>query len=40
VNTARVAGRGLHLVAMLATRWGVQEHHDGKTMWALIALPA
>jgi anti-sigma regulatory factor (Ser/Thr protein kinase) len=40
VDAAQAAGRGLHLVAMLATRWGVQEHDDGKTTWALIALPA
>jgi anti-sigma regulatory factor (Ser/Thr protein kinase) len=37
VDAARATGRGLHLVAMLATRWGVQEHVDGKTTWALIA---
>ena len=27
-------GVGLHLVAMLSHRWGVEEHVDGKTVWA------
>jgi anti-sigma regulatory factor (Ser/Thr protein kinase) len=40
VDTARAAGRGLHLVAMLSSTWGVQQHADGKTTWALIPLPA
>jgi anti-sigma regulatory factor (Ser/Thr protein kinase) len=40
VDSARPAGRGLHLVAMLASAWGVHQHTDGKTTWAQIALPA
>jgi anti-sigma regulatory factor (Ser/Thr protein kinase) len=40
VEVAQAHGRGMHLVAVLATTWGVQEHADGKTVWALIALPA
>ncbi len=40
VDATRVAGRGLHLVAMLSSAWGVQLHTDGKTTWALISLPA
>ena len=32
-------GRGLHVVAAVATAWGVSEHPDGKTVWALIAVP-
>lgn len=40
VATTRAAGRGLHLVAMLTNAWGVQQHADGKTTWALIPLPA
>lgn len=36
VDATRGGGRGLHLVAMLAGRWGVQRHADGKTVWALI----
>lgn len=33
-------GRGLHLVAMMANRWGVHQHPDGKTVWALVHSPA
>jgi anti-sigma regulatory factor (Ser/Thr protein kinase) len=33
-------GRGLHLVAMLASAWGAHEHDDGKTVWALIDVTA
>lgn len=40
VDTTRAAGRGLHLVAMLSSAWGVHQHPDGKTTWAQIALPA
>jgi len=40
VDADRAAGRGLHLVAMLAGAWGVQSHPDGKTTWVQIALPA
>lgn len=38
VDATRPGGRGLHLVAMLASAWGVQEHPDGKTTWALLPL--
>lgn len=27
------AGRGLNLVATLASRWGVERHAGGKTVW-------
>ncbi len=27
-------GRGLHLVAALATAWGVEHHRETKTVWA------
>jgi anti-anti-sigma factor len=27
-------GTGLHLVATLSCRWGVEQHVDGKTVWA------
>ena len=26
--------RGMHIVAALATRWGVEVHDGGKTVWA------
>lgn len=29
-------GRGLHLVVLLSTAWGVVEHPDGKTVWAIL----
>jgi anti-sigma regulatory factor (Ser/Thr protein kinase) len=31
-------GRGLRLVATLAQGWGVDEHPDGKTVWASLQL--
>jgi transcriptional regulator with XRE-family HTH domain len=33
-------GWGLNLVAELATRWGVERHDDGKTIWIELGLPA
>ena len=30
-------GSGLHLVAALSHRWGVEQHVDGKTVWARFA---
>jgi anti-sigma regulatory factor (Ser/Thr protein kinase) len=38
VDTGRAGGRGLHLVAMLATASGAVAHPDGKTAWAVIAV--
>ncbi|MFI2368408.1 ATP-binding protein [Streptomyces sp. NPDC018833] len=32
------AGRGMVLVAALATDWGVSEHEVGKTVWAELVL--
>jgi anti-sigma regulatory factor (Ser/Thr protein kinase) len=40
VELTHAGGRGLHLVAMLSSAWGVQKHLDGKTIWAVIALPS
>lgn len=35
------SGRGLLLVQALADDWGVKPHHPGgKTVWAILALPA
>ncbi|GLW89325.1 ATP-binding SpoIIE family protein phosphatase [Actinokineospora globicatena] len=31
--------RGLHIVESFATRWGTRATHDGKLVWAEIALP-
>ncbi|MGH3326948.1 MAG: ATP-binding protein [Streptomycetales bacterium] len=30
-------GRGLHIVAALATRWGVSTHDGGRTVWVELA---
>ncbi len=32
-------GRGLYLVGLLAHRWGVRPHRDGKVVWAELAVP-
>jgi anti-sigma regulatory factor (Ser/Thr protein kinase) len=29
----RPRGRGLQMVAAIATRWGVDDHHGGKRVW-------
>jgi hypothetical protein len=34
----RPCGRGLHLVAAFADRWGVARHGDGKTVWAELSI--
>jgi anti-sigma regulatory factor (Ser/Thr protein kinase) len=30
-------GRGLHIVASLADRWGIRASHTGKTVWATVS---
>lgn len=37
VRVAR--GRGLHVVAMLSERSGGTDHEDGKSVWAVLAVP-
>jgi serine phosphatase RsbU (regulator of sigma subunit)/anti-sigma regulatory factor (Ser/Thr protein kinase) len=32
-------GRGLHVVAQLATRWGARRNHTGKVVWCEQAIP-
>jgi anti-sigma regulatory factor (Ser/Thr protein kinase) len=39
VDATRARGRGVHLVAMLSSAWGVREQADGKTAWAVFSLP-
>lgn len=38
-RTTDEGGRGLFLVAQLASRWGTRYAHDGKTIWAEQPLP-
>ena len=33
-----VRGRGLQMVAGLSRQWGCEEHADGKTVWAELAV--
>jgi len=36
--TAAEGGWGLHIVECLATRWGLDPHRDGKTVWAEVGM--
>jgi anti-sigma regulatory factor (Ser/Thr protein kinase) len=33
IDLARDGGWGLHIVERLSTRWGLEPHGDGKTVW-------
>jgi hypothetical protein len=33
LSGVRPRGRGLQMVAAIATRWGVEDHHGGKRVW-------
>ncbi len=33
LSGVRMRGRGLQMVAAIATRWGVDDHHGGKRVW-------
>jgi len=33
------SGRGMSIVAELATAWGSEEHHGGKRVWVDLDLP-
>lgn len=37
-GTDATTGRGLRMVAELASAWGVDLHEEGKTVWALLEL--
>ena len=39
-SAARDGGRGLHIVARLASRWGLESRAHGKTVWCEVADPA
>ena len=38
--TARGGGWGLHIVERLATRWGLDPHRGGKTVWCEVSMHA
>ena len=33
LSGVRARGRGMQMVAAIATRWGVEDHHGGKRVW-------
>ncbi len=37
LDIAAPRGRGLHLITVLTDTWAVDQHPDGKTVWALLA---
>jgi anti-sigma regulatory factor (Ser/Thr protein kinase) len=37
IDIAAPRGRGLHLVTAVTDTWAVDQHPDGKTVWALLA---
>jgi hypothetical protein len=39
-DSASENGRGLEIVAMLATAWGIDPTPTGKVVWATLAIPA
>ena len=38
IDPTRERGRGLAIVEALATQWGVEPRHDGKTVWFALDL--
>jgi anti-sigma regulatory factor (Ser/Thr protein kinase) len=39
LRAAGTRGRGLFVVSVVSSAWGVEEHADGKTMWAVLTPP-
>ena len=39
VKPAGTRGRGLFIVSVVSSAWGVEEHADGKTIWAVLTAP-
>lgn len=38
LDETRPTGRGMRIVAALATEWGAEDHHGGKRVWVNLAL--
>ena len=39
IGEARDGGWGLHIIAALASRWGLEARRDGKTVWCEVVRP-
>jgi anti-sigma regulatory factor (Ser/Thr protein kinase) len=39
LKPAGTRGRGLFIVSAVSSAWGVEEHADGKTIWAVLTAP-
>jgi anti-sigma regulatory factor (Ser/Thr protein kinase) len=39
LKPAGTRGRGLSIVSAVSGAWGVEEHADGKTIWAVLTAP-
>ena len=40
LEAARDGGWGLHIVTLLASKWGLESRANGKTVWCEVASPA
>jgi two-component sensor histidine kinase len=38
LDPSRPTGRGMRIVQAVAARWGAEDHHGGKRVWAEIAI--
>ncbi len=38
LDETRPTGRGMRIVASLATEWGAEDHHGGKRVWVDLAV--
>jgi anti-sigma regulatory factor (Ser/Thr protein kinase) len=39
IDAPRNGGWGLHIVAMIASQWGLESRANGKTVWCEVAIP-
>lgn len=39
-DTVSFRGRGLPLIERISEHWGIVNHPDGKTVWAVLGMPA